>query len=180
MAKKNMWGQLKRDHVLSDTLVAAVAVSNSTTETTILESGVLQIGTDIHLGLNFFIEAYGTLTTIDSVTGNDLDFAVKYGTTDITQAEQNNLGTNASIIPWYFLFGGRIHTTGSSGKVVGAGLSWIGETTPKVVSTATVAAGTSVDLSVPKTLTLTMQWGTADASNLCTVYAARMRFDEGV
>lgn len=179
MANRNFMENLKRRHYLDDAPSAAVAVSSSTTETAFLASRIVRLQNDIHVGLNIFWRAYGTLTTTDAGTGNDLDFALRYGSTDITQIEANNLGTNASIIPWVLDGGARILTIGSSGKIVATQKLWVGQATSQFYSSATVAAGISVDLSAPNLFDVSLQWGTSNASNLCTVYAGELRFMEG-
>lgn len=180
MALKNVWENLRRKAYLGDALAANVAASNSTTETTILASQIVRLNNDIHVGLNILVDVYGVLTSTDAGTGNDLDFALRYGSTDILQVEANSLGTNASIVPWHYQAGIRIHTRGSSGKVVGVGRLWVGQAVSIFNSAATAAAGESITLSTPGTFNLTMQWGTANASNVCTALAGAMRIQEGV
>ena len=181
MALKNVWENLRRRAYLGDALAANIAAGpSSTTETTILASQVVRLNNDIHVGLNLLVDVYGVLTTTDAGTGNDLDFALRYGSTDIMQVEANNIGTNASIIPWHYHAGVRIHTRGSSGKVVGVGYLWIGQATSLINSTATATAGESITLSTPGTFNLTMQWGTSHASNVCTALAGALRIQEGV
>lgn len=180
MALRNFFETLRRAHYLGDALAANVAASNTTSETTILASQLPRLNGDIHVGLNFFFDVYGVLTTIDAGTGNDLDFAVRYGSTDIVQIEANSLGTNASIVPWHFHCGGRIHTRGSSGKIVAVSQLWVGQATSLFFSAATAAAGESITLNASNTFNLTMMWGTANAQNVCTAMAGQLRFAEGV
>lgn len=184
MTYRHMQREATRAHRLNNAVTAATTISNSTTETTLLQSRQTLKNVDYNVGLNFEIWLRGTLTTIDSATGNDLDIDVKYGSTSIAQLEANNLGTNASIIPWSFQFGGRIHTIGSSGKIVGQGWLFVGQSTIHVVSSNSIAAGTAVDLTAGATthskIVVTAQWGTANAQNVLNLYSGEMRFCRGV
>lgn len=167
---KTFMARQKTEMFHNTALQANKIITNTTVETEILATRFLR-QIDIWSGFNFEVKMSGTLTTASAGTGNDLDIAIRYGSTNIVQFEANGLGTNASEIFWTLWFAGRL-TPGATDKIMGAGLLQIGEATIVPVSAKTDVAGTTVNFKNLKQLNVTGQWGTADASNDLNVLAA--------
>lgn len=177
---KNFWEALRRWARLTNAITATQTVANTVTETEIVATDPIH-KQDVMTGLHLRVRAHGVLQSQAAGSGNDLDFAVRYGTTTIVQVEHNGLGTNAVDVAFRAEFDLRIKTANplESGNVVGVGYVWVGEATPLEVSANTGAAGVACDLSSLDDFNLTAQWGTAAAANTVSFLAASIEVIEG-
>lgn len=163
-------------YVTMFTSTADVTVANSTTATTLLNSG---LGTKtvpasfVQVGTRYRVRFVGLVSTKATLPGN-ITFEVKLGATvvaTVTVAITAAL-TNAKIeLECEFL----VRATGASGNV----MAW-GEVENQVVALAAdlsyamtnTAVSSAIDFTATKAIDVVVTWGTADASNTITAQVA--------
>ena len=148
------------------TQTASVTVANTTTQTTLLDGGV----GSVTLPVNFFypgrtlrITLYGYHST---VANPNITMRVKFGSTTIltTGAVASGNSTNTAIKLEGFV---TCRTDGATGTVIGQGTyteAGGGANIFDMTNTAT----TTIDTTASQTVDITVQWGTASASNTIT------------
>jgi len=111
--------------------------------------------------------------TISSDGSDDTAVTLRYGTTDIlalTTVSLPNEDDYAVIIEFF----GRIHTTGSSGKVVAQGRLMNSMTGMADILGTTAAAGVTVDLTADGSINVTSDWDTTSADTDIVVTSATL------
>lgn len=149
------------------TQAAAVTVANTTNETTVVSStaeGTLTIQKNsTSVGKTFRVKARGYYSNTGTPT---LTVKLKAGSTVLLTSGAITTTTAASNRAFEFEGEVTVYSLGSSGTVRGQGsVSEFGSAVTGIASTAAV----TVDTTANQTLNITVQWGTASASNTITI-----------
>lgn len=142
-----------------------VTVANTVTETTILsaDQGSLSLTANtLQVGETIRLVAHGYLS--DTGTPN-LTVKATLGGSEVCSTGAVALNTSVSNAGWRATIDITVRTTGASGTVVASGyFQYDDGTVHEMVKTST----TTVDTTGALALDLTVQWGTANASNTIT------------
>lgn len=135
-------------------------IANDGAETVLItEAMAADFLTDAGTGTHFRVTMGGEISSSGS---EDITITLRYGTTDILAITTVTL-INEDDKQWKLVFDGRLHTTGSSGKVVAAGRMNIEQNTPLLIVNKTAAAGVTVDTTASGAFNVTGDWDAAHA-----------------
>ncbi len=126
----------------------------SSTAETVLISETIYADTLKDTKMHFRVTLAGELSSSGS---GDITFTLRYGTTDILAVVSAALANEDD--KWFKLeIVGRVHTVGSSGKVVASGKLTVAQSTPLFFYADTAAAGATVDTTADGSLNVTSEW----------------------
>lgn len=152
-------------------LSANQQVVNSTTETAVVTETIYGNTLDT-VGQTFRVTLVGEISSDGS---DDITMTLRYGTTDILAVVTTALA-NEDDTPFKLEYFGRVHTAGSSGKVVATGHMYVFQGTPLTFMTDTANSGATVDLTANGSLNVTAHWDGAAADSDIIVTAAVIEF----
>jgi hypothetical protein len=150
---------------------AGTAVSNTTTETNLL-SGYTIAANDCVPGRTYRVTAKGIYGTAG--TAPTLNIKLKLGTTVLATTGATTTKASTTNRQWMLSADVICITTGASGSVEAAG-SFVYTTAANAAASSDVhwemanTATVTVDTTTAQALTISAQWGTANASNTITV-----------
>jgi hypothetical protein len=146
--------------VSGTTITANQQVVSSTTETALI-SETIYANTLKSTGMHFRVTIAGE---ISSTGTGDCTFTLRYGTTDILALATVSLA-NEDDKQFKLEFIGRVHTVGSSGKVVASARMDVEQGTPLLFTADTAAAGATVNTTADGSLNVTAHWDASSADN---------------
>jgi len=114
--------------------------------------------------MHFRITICGELSSDGSSAGGDLSLTLRYGTTDILALTTVSLA-NEDDKQFKYICDGRIHTIGSSGKIVASAKMDVAQGTPLYFFAYTAAAGVTANLTVAGSINVTADWEASSADN---------------
>lgn len=168
-------GMTQRCQTITATTSAAATVANTTTETTLF--GTL-VGSKTFAASSFFaigktveVEAWGHFSTTGTPT---IRFRLKLGSTAVLDTTAITTPSGVTNMWWHFKGTLTCRTTGASGTVIAQGVVYYGAAGTllhmPIVSTGT----TTIDTTAAQVLDLTVEWGTASASNTISCHNAKV------
>lgn len=142
-----------------DVVVTPVAVSNTTTETTIYTSNMA--ANYLTIGKLMNIKLYGRFSTVN--TSSIYTFRVKLaGITILTIA---STGQNVTNRPFDIDLRSTVRSIGTSGTIICYGKTQQDNLTPNIE----IGNLTSINTTLANTITITVQWSDANTSNILTL-----------
>ncbi|TRX03974.1 hypothetical protein [Flavobacterium gawalongense] len=142
-----------------DVVVTPVAVSNTTTETTIYTSTMA--ANYLTIGKLMNIKLYGRFSTVN--TSSIYTFRVKLaGITILTIA---STGQNATNRPFDIDLRSTVRSIGTSGTIISYGKTQQDNLTPNIE----IGNLASIDTTLANTISITVQWSNASTSNTLTL-----------
>lgn len=150
---------VRRSVMLNQDIVTADAtVTNTTAETTVYS--IPMAANYLTVGKVIIPKLYGIYS---SGGGRTFTLRLKYaGSTVISIQSDGGTVTNA---PWYVHFPTTIRAVGASGSAISMAVGTFNNADKTTSATGT----TAIDTTVPNTLTVTVQWSAANASDAFTV-----------
>ncbi|MGH7179154.1 MAG: hypothetical protein ACREJC_17380 [Tepidisphaeraceae bacterium] len=165
-------GAAGKGTVTAFTATASATVANTTTETTLIGSGVGSLtfaANSLVAGRSIRIRARGYWGT-DAVTAGTMRWRIKLGSTTVLDTGVITPTVGITNLLWKLDADITCRTTGASGTVFGQGyvdrqeMAGIADFKNAMVNTAT----TTIDTTAAQALDVTFAWGTADADNTIT------------
>jgi hypothetical protein len=148
---------------------ASVTVGNTIVETTLAGTGVgtlviaagrLAVGSTVRLKARGYITDTGTPT---------LQLRAKLGPSGtFVDLGAFNLPTITGTHGWTFDGEVTVRTNGAGGTAIAQGTLTIGGATPVTLTSSANTSAQAINTTIPQTLDLTAQWGTADPANTLT------------
>ena len=125
---------------------------------TALFSTTLPAGLFDSTNMAFKLTIAGTISSAASTDDGDITFRLRMGTTDILETIVTSTYPNEDDKAFILEYWGRIHTVGSSGKVVATGRLAMEATGMSDVKKGTAVTGATVDLTAVTSINVTGHW----------------------
>ena len=155
---------------------ASTTVANTTTETTLFGTGTGTKTLDasfLSIAKSIEIDLWGTIATLVTPT---IRLKVKFGSTVIIDTTALTLLTITGTNLWNSKAVIDCRTTGAAGTVFGQGMVLYYTSSTGLAGLATPNTTTStIDTTTTQVIDVTVQWGTASASNTITCTNAKIR-----
>jgi hypothetical protein len=162
-AYNTMFGHPKRAPLYYASVTSPAAIANTTTQTAFSRSYVIAANALSSVGAQLRIGAAGRVSTTGTPT---LNLRVKLGTLEIGRFPFTTFN-NSSFQPFALTLEAGVNTAGASGLfLMGPALANVGGTAARG---SEITGSQGADFTATQTVTVTAEWGTADAANTVTL-----------
>lgn len=144
-----------------DVVVSPVTVANTTTETTIYTAPIA--ANYLTAGKMINIKLYGRFGT--NGTGGSNLYTIRVKLSGVTVLTVNSTSANSTNRPFDIDLRSTIRSIGSSGSIISYGKTQQDNLTPNIE----IGSLTAIDTTVNNTLTVTVQWASANPNNTITL-----------